>query len=154
VQCGHEFLVAPFLRGLTLTPEFFVLLIDLADEPRCIVHFSRQRQEQRDMLQRDRDGVWILCLPRPAQPFARSLTRSVNISQHNAIGGYVEVTNRQVRRVLLAWPDLQVLARQALRKLESGVDVALESGGPGSFRVTTPEAGAFLRSLNKQFPKM
>ena len=49
-QCGHEFLVAPLLRRLTLAPELFVLDVDVADESRCSVDFSAQRQEQREML--------------------------------------------------------------------------------------------------------
>jgi len=55
-QCGHEPLVAPFLGGLTLTPEFLVLRIDIADEMRCTANFSAQSPEQREMLQRPRDG--------------------------------------------------------------------------------------------------
>ena len=65
-QRGHEFVVTPLLGDLTLVTKFFELQIDVADESRSTVHVSKQRQEQRDMLQRDRNDDRELCLPCPA----------------------------------------------------------------------------------------
>ena len=65
--------------------------VDVADEPRRNARFSTQCQEQREMLQRDRDRRGALYLPRQAQPLASSLTRAIQISRGNAIRSNVSV---------------------------------------------------------------
>jgi hypothetical protein len=65
----------------------------------AIVDFSTQRQEQREMLRRDRDVVSTLYLPRQAQPLA-SLARTIQISRSNAIGSNVDAALPKPRRAV------------------------------------------------------